>query len=203
MHTGPWEVLPGAYRPLLSFLWMTRQPWSLVCFILLIPTLFFHVSLWPLSTFNPQTVACMHAWVLSPFSHVRLFATLQTVAHQAPLSMGFSRQEYWSGLLYPPLGDLPNPGIEPRASGIFRITGGFFSTEPVGKPQTVHTSVESRTAGGLGADPVNRPHPTPASCSVLSENQGFLRPTPNSCLHLLAFLQDEKIHSVFDLPKQK
>ena len=44
---------------------------------------------------------------------VRLFVTLWTVAHQAPLSMGFSRQEYWSGLPFPPPGDLPNPGIEP------------------------------------------------------------------------------------------
>ena len=42
-----------------------------------------------------------------------LFETLWTVAHQAPLSMGFSRQEYWGGLPFPPLGDLPNPGIEP------------------------------------------------------------------------------------------
>ena len=45
-------------------------------------------------------------------SHVRLFATLWTVAHQASLSMGFSRQEYWSGLLFPSPGGLANPGIE-------------------------------------------------------------------------------------------
>ena len=45
-------------------------------------------------------------------SRVRLFATPWTVAHQAPLSMGFSRQEYWSGLPFPSPGDLPNPGIE-------------------------------------------------------------------------------------------
>ena len=46
-------------------------------------------------------------------SCVQLFSTLWTVAHQAPLSMGFSRQEYWSGLPFPSPGDLPNPGIEP------------------------------------------------------------------------------------------
>ena len=46
------------------------------------------------------------------FSHVQLFATLQTVAHQAPLSMGFSRQEYWSGLPFTSPGDLPDTGIE-------------------------------------------------------------------------------------------
>ena len=45
--------------------------------------------------------------------HHRLFATLWTVAHQAPLSMGFSRQEYWSGLPFPPPGDLPDPEIKP------------------------------------------------------------------------------------------
>ena len=50
--------------------------------------------------------------VLSPFSHVWLFAMLWTVAWQAPLSMGFSRQEHWSGLPYPPPGDLPNSGID-------------------------------------------------------------------------------------------
>ena len=53
--------------------------------------------------------------VLSRFSRVWLFVTPRTVAHQAPLSMGFSRQEYWSGLPCPPPGDLPNPGIEPKS----------------------------------------------------------------------------------------
>ena len=46
-------------------------------------------------------------------SRVRLFATPWTVAHQAPLSMEFFRQEYWSGLPFPSLRDLPDPGIEP------------------------------------------------------------------------------------------
>ena len=53
------------------------------------------------------------ACVLSHFSCVQLFATLWTIACQAPLSMGFSRQEYWSGLPCPPLGDLSDPGIKP------------------------------------------------------------------------------------------
>ena len=47
----------------------------------------------------------------STVNRVRLFATLWTVAHQAPLSMGFSRQEYWSGLPFPSSGDLPDPGL--------------------------------------------------------------------------------------------
>ena len=52
------------------------------------------------------------AWVHVRFSQVQLFATLRTVAHQAPLSMGFSKKEYWSGLPCPPPEDLPNPGME-------------------------------------------------------------------------------------------
>ena len=62
------------------------------------------------TVFDAQFIMC-HA-LLSRFSHVWLFVTPGAVAHQAPLSMGFSRQEYWSGLLYPPPGDLPDPGIE-------------------------------------------------------------------------------------------
>ena len=49
---------------------------------------------------------------------VRLFVTTSTIAHQAPLSMGFSRQEYWSGLPGPPPGDLPNPETEPRSPAL-------------------------------------------------------------------------------------
>ena len=60
----------------------------------------------------------MHACVLSCFSHVWLFATLWTVALQAPLSLGFSRQEYWSGLPWPSPGDLPDPGIKPRSPAL-------------------------------------------------------------------------------------
>ena len=53
-------------------------------------------------------------------SHVRLFATPWTVAHQAPLSVEFSRKEYWSGLPFPPSGDLPDPGLEP-ASPVWQV----------------------------------------------------------------------------------
>ena len=52
------------------------------------------------------------------FSHVQLFVTPWTVAYQAPPSMGFSRQEYWSGLPFSFTGDLPNPGIEPISPGL-------------------------------------------------------------------------------------
>ena len=59
------------------------------------------------------TMEDMHVCMLSCFSHVWLFATLRTIAHQAPLSMGFTSQEYWSGLPFPSRGDLPDSGIEP------------------------------------------------------------------------------------------
>ena len=66
--------------------------------------------------------------MLSHFSHVQLFATLWTVAHQAPLSMVFSRQGYWSGLPCPPPGDLPNPEIRPTSLMSPALAGGFFTT---------------------------------------------------------------------------
>ena len=68
------------------------------------------------------------ASVLSYFSHVRLFVTLWTVALQAPLSMVFSRQEYWSGLPWPSPGDLPDPGIEPVCLKLPALAGMSFTT---------------------------------------------------------------------------
>ena len=56
--------------------------------------------------------------LLSRFSHAQLCSTLWTVARQAPLSMGFSQQEYWSGLPCLPPGDLPNPGTKPRSPAL-------------------------------------------------------------------------------------
>ena len=64
-------------------------------------------------------------------SRVQLFATLWTVAYQASLSVGFSRQEYWSGLPFPSPGDLPNPGIEPRSP---TLAADALTSEPPGKP---------------------------------------------------------------------
>ena len=65
-------------------------------------------------------------------SRVQLLGTPRAVAHQAPLSMGFPRQEYWSGLLFPPPRDLPDPGIEPSPLMSPALAGGFFTTEPPG-----------------------------------------------------------------------
>ena len=66
-----------------------------------------------------------------------------TVAHQAPLPMGFPRQEIWSGVPLPTPGDLPNPGIKPVSSA---LTCWFFPTEPPGKPQYEHNSQYNQNA---------------------------------------------------------
>ena len=71
--------------------------------------------------------------MLSCFSHVRLYVTQWTVPHQAPLSMGFARHEYWSGLPCPPPWDLPNPGIEPAPLMSPALAGGFFTTSATWK----------------------------------------------------------------------
>ena len=73
----------------------------------------------------------LHTCVLSCFSRVQLFKTPWTVARQAPLSMGFSRQEYWSGLPCPPPGDLPDLGIEPTSSVSPALAGGVFTTSAI------------------------------------------------------------------------
>ena len=68
--------------------------------------------------------------VLSCLVRVQLFAAPWTVAHQAPLSMRFSRQEYWSGLPFPSPGDLPDPGMETMSLAAPALSGEFFTTKP-------------------------------------------------------------------------
>ena len=75
---------------------------------------------------------CVHAQLLS---QVRLFATQWTAALQTPLSLGFLRQEYCSGLPFPPPGDLSDVGIEPESLVLPALAEEFFTTEPPGKPQ--------------------------------------------------------------------
>ena len=72
---------------------------------------------------------CVHARVLS---HVQLFRHW-SVALQAPMSMGFFRQEYWSGLPCPPPGNLPDPEMEPTSLASPELADGFFTTAPPGK----------------------------------------------------------------------
>ena len=68
-------------------------------------------------------------------SRVQFFVMTQTVAHQAPLALGFSRQEYQSGLPFPSPGDLPNPGIKPRSP---ELQVDSLPSEPAGKPKIPH-----------------------------------------------------------------
>ena len=76
--------------------------------------------------------------VLSHFSHVRLLATPWMAAHQAPLSIGFSRQEYRSGLPFPSPGNLPSPGIEPKSPA---LAGRFFTTSATWEAPSYYCTV--------------------------------------------------------------
>ena len=86
-------------------------------------------------------------YMLSCFSCVQLFPMLWTVACQAPLSMGFSSQEYWSGLPCPPPGDLPNPGMEPTSLRSSALADGFFMTSGTWEAQM--------TCDSTGNDEIN------------------------------------------------
>ena len=77
------------------------------------------------------------------FSHVQLFATPWTIARQTPLSMEFSRQEYWSGKPIPSPGDLPGPGIKPKSPA---LAGRFFlPSEPSRKPHIAYSTLQTFT----------------------------------------------------------
>ena len=88
--------------------------------------------------------------MLNHFSHIQLFATPWPVAFQDPLSMGFSRQEYWSGLPFSPLGHLPNPGIEPESLTSSALAGGLFITSTSRKlrPKETKSSLTKIIADG-------------------------------------------------------
>ena len=85
---------------------------------------------------------CFCWYYVCMLSCVQLFATLWTEAHQAPLSMGFSWQEYWSGLPFPPPEDLPDSGIEPMSPAFQEDS---FTAEPPGKPMelSIHVSLRA------------------------------------------------------------
>ena len=76
---------------------------------------------------NTKNSFCNEPVVVSSLNFIRLFATPWTVVCQAPLSVGFPRQEYWSGLPFPSSGDLLDPGIEPVSPA---LAGGFYAAEP-------------------------------------------------------------------------
>ena len=86
----------------------------------------------------------VHGCRLNHFSCVQLFVTPWTVSHQTPLSMQFSRQEYWSGLPFPPPGDLPNPGTEPLSLRSPELACGFFTTSTTWEAHSLlHSSEKS------------------------------------------------------------
>ena len=88
----------------------------------------------------PRKPLDVNTYICQSLSHVQLFVTSQTIAHQAPLSMEFSSQEYWNGLLFPTPGDLSNSGVELVSLAPPALAGRFFTTEPPGKPICVHIS---------------------------------------------------------------
>ena len=110
-------------------------------------------------------------------SRVQLFATPWTAAHQAPLSMGFSRQEYWSGLPFPSPGDLLDPGIEPMSPALQAHTGRHFNLWATRKPKfggkvklflpiahhkiplSIESSWQEYHSGLPFPSPVDLPHP--------------------------------------------
>ena len=98
---------------------------------------------------NCSFLSASTACVLSCFSRVQLFATPWTVAHQAPLSMGFSRQEYWSGLPFPFPGDLPDPGIEPTSLMSPALVGRFFTTSAPWEAHPLLSSISFLSLGGV------------------------------------------------------
>ena len=85
----------------------------------------------------PKLDVCLYVCVVCAQLCPILCDLMDCVVHQAPLSMEFSRQGYWSGLSFPTLGDLPNPGTEPCFPA---FAGGLFTTELPGKPLTFYTS---------------------------------------------------------------
>ena len=107
----------------------------------------------------------MHAQSLS---RVRLFVTLWTIDHQAPLSMAFSRQEYWSGLPFPPPGDLPSPGIQPRSPASPALQADSL-------PLSYHGSVGKHTEKQfvyLSQQLGRNTHPERKDMGVLSKEEG-------------------------------
>ena len=108
--------------------------------------------------------------VLSLFSRVQLFATLGTVAHQAPLSMGFSRQEYWSGLPFLPTGIFPTQGLNLHLLHLLHWQVDSLPLVPAGKPSALPSSCQICPSQG----------PPPSHIPGLSMNSGRPRAARSS-----------------------
>ena len=86
--------------------------------------------------------------MISLFTRVQLSMTLWTVARQAPLSMGFSRQEHWNGLPFPSPGDLPDSGIKPKSLTSPALAGGFFATRATWEAPSSNTNPNKQAGSG-------------------------------------------------------
>ena len=109
---------------------------SQICYMFIPWAYISYISSWTLSICRAEFLSlhfcmCTNPSLVKLLSRVWLFATLWTVAHQAPPSIECSRQEYWSGLPFPSPGDLPNPGIEPGSPALWADTS---LSEPPGNP---------------------------------------------------------------------
>ena len=124
----------------------TMQPWHF-------PTQEMESNSLPLNLGGGLPCCVRACWVTSVVSDS---VTLWTVAYQVPLSIGFSRQEYWSQLPRPPTGDLPDPGIEPRLLCLLHWQAGSLPLAPPGKPSSLVVPwliLCAPNAGGLGLSP--------------------------------------------------
>ena len=113
----------------------------------------------------------MHAYLLSRFSLIQLCVTLWTVAPQAPLSIAFCRQEYWSGFPCPPPGDLPDPWIKPMSVMSPALAGGFFTTSVTWEALTQSES-ESLSRVRLSATPWTIAYQVPPPMDFPGKNTG-------------------------------
>ena len=130
---------------------------------------------------SPSLPPCM----LGCFSHVQLFVTSWTVTHLAPLSMGFSRQEHWSGLPCPLPRALPDPGIKPSSLMSPALAGRFFTTSAIWEAlfaaetlQFGQFALQVPAPESLSIFPVFDYFPNLTSCSFWSYSLGLLKPDP-------------------------
>ena len=135
-RTGTYTISSLSIGPLTAYLQISQLPLSWRQFLIV-------------NLFSCFCI-CMHVCVPNCFSRVWLFVTLWTTACQNPLSMGFFRQEYWSGLPCPPPGDLPDPGIEPVSLMSPALAGRFLTTSTTSEaPLYVYTLIYVYAIGSV------------------------------------------------------